>query len=263
MMRLAALAGLLVVAQPAAAFDPFTAVGIDRRPDAVVPLAAPLRDADGRPTDLAQLGHGRPIVLVPVQHRCPNICGVTLAGLGRAVAAQRFVAGRDFTLVVFGIDPAEGPDAARQSLATLRQTAPALPAGGVAAVTGPAASVTAVTAALGYRYAWDDRRGQYAHLAATAVLTADGRLARWLYGVAPAPEDLTLALTEAGEGRLGGWAEQMLLLCYHYDPETGRYGSIITTALRLAGGLTAMLVGGLIGWALWRERRAGRRGTAP
>ena len=116
--------------------------------------------------------------------------------------------------------------------------------------------------ALGYRYAWDDSIGQYAHVAAVALLTGEGHLGRWLYGVSPDPADLKLALTEAGEGKLGSWGDQILLLCYHYDPKTGRYGPIIWTAMRVAGGATAATIIGLIALALLRERGAAKRGSS-
>lgn len=254
-MRLLLALVLVVLASPAAlAFDPFAKAGIDRRPNAAVPLDTAFRDESGRAMTLREAGAGRPILLVPVVHRCPNICGLTLAGIGEAVQLQKFVSGRDFTLVAFGIDPREGPDAAAQSIAGLRQNFPALQAG-VHGLTGDGPSIAAVMTPLGYRYAWDDELNQYAHIAAVAVLTPDGRLSRWLYGITPDPTDVRLALTEAGEGRVGTWADQLLLLCYHYDPQTGRYGSLIWTLLRVAGAGTALLGFVWIGLALRRERR--------
>jgi protein SCO1/2 len=261
MMRLLACFCLLVLVTgtPALAFDPFQEAGIDQRPGAEVPLDRVFRDEDGRSVTLRELARGKPIVLAPVLHRCPNICGVTLAGLAQAVRAQSFVPGRDFLIITFGIDPKEGPDAARDSLDELEKSFPTLPVKGIHAVTGKAEDIAAVTGALGYRYAWDERIGQYAHVAAVAVLTQDGHLARWLYGLQPDPTDLALAVTEAGEGKLGTWRDQLLLLCYHYDPETGRYGPLVGWLLRLGGAATAALGAGLIGAAILRERRASRR----
>jgi protein SCO1/2 len=254
-MRLLLALLLVVLGSPSAlAFDPFAKAGIDRRPNAAVPLDTAFRDETGRTMTLRAAGEGRPILLVPVVHRCPNICGLTLAGIGEAVQLQKFVSGRDFSLIAFGIDSREGPDAAAQSIAGLRQNFPALQAG-VHGLTGDAASIAAVMKPLGYRYAWDDDLNQYAHIAAVAVLTPDGRLSRWLYGITPDPTDVRLALTEAGDGKVGSWTDQLLLLCYHYDPKTGRYGSLIWTLLRVAGGATALVGLGWIWLALRRERR--------
>jgi protein SCO1/2 len=254
-MRLLLALLLVVLGAPGAfALDPFTKAGIDRLPDAAVPLDGAFRDETGRTLTLRAAGEGRPILLVPVMHRCPNICGLTLAGIGEAVQLQKFVSGRDFTLIAFGLDPREGPAEAALSIAGLRRNFPALQAG-VHGLTGDARSIAAVLKPLGYRYAWDDDLSQYAHIAAVAVLTPDGRLSRWLYGITPDPTDVRLALTEAGEGRVGSWTDQLLLLCYHYDPQHGRYGSVIWLLLRGAGGATALLGLGWIGLALWRERR--------
>jgi protein SCO1/2 len=253
-MRLLLVLLLIALAPPALAFDPFTKAGIDRRPNAAVPLDAAFRDETGRTLTLRTAGEGKPILLVPVMHRCPNICGLTLAGIGEAVQLQKFVSGRDFTLIAFGIDPREGPAEAALSIEGLRQNFPALQAG-VHGLTGDAPSIAAVLKPLGYRYDWDADLNQYAHIAAVAVLTPDGRLSRWLYGITPDPTDVRLALTEAGQGKVGTWTDQLLLLCYHYDPQTGRYGSLIWTLLRVAGGTTALLGIAWIGLAVRRERQ--------
>ena len=251
MIRLALL--LIALATPAAAFDAFAAAGIDARPGANVPLDRPFFDESGRTVTLAGISGGRPIVLAPVLHACPNICGVTLAGLAQAIAQQPYRAGTDFALVAFGIDPMETTADAAGSLDRLRQAFPEV--ADIHGLTGAAADVEAVTDALGYRYAWDPEIGQFAHMAAAAVLTPDGRLAAWLYGIAPDPKDLKLALTSAGQGQLGSWGDQLLLLCFHYDPKTGRYGSLVTGMLQAAGVATAGGGALLIGLALWRERR--------
>lgn len=248
---------LLIAPVRALAFDPFAATGIERRPNAVVPLDIAFTDESGRRVTLRALGGGKPVVLVPVLHKCPNICGVTLSGIMDAIMAQHYRPGDDFALVAFGIDPAEKPADAASSLAGLRRRFPKT-AGAIHALTGDGRSIRAVTDALGYRYGWDPDIRQYAHLAATAILAPDGRLSRWLYGLAPAANDLGLALTEAGRGQIGSWTDQLLLLCYHYDPVTGRYSPMIWLALRLAGAATVALILALIGMALWRDRRRER-----
>jgi protein SCO1 len=253
-MRLVLALLLIVLAVPARAFDPFAKAGIDRQPNARVPLDVPFRDEARRTMTLRGAGEGKPMLLVPVVHRCPNICGLTLAGIGEAVQLQKFVSGRDFTLVAFGLDPREGPAEAAESIAGLRQNFSALQAG-VHGLTGDAASIAAVLKPLGYRYDWDADLNQYAHIAAVAVLTPDGRLSRWLYGIAPDPTDVRLALTDAGEGKVGTWSDQLLLLCYHYDPKTGRYGTLIWTLLRMFGGATVLAGFAWIGLAIRRDRR--------
>ncbi|MEZ2126242.1 MULTISPECIES: SCO family protein [unclassified Sinorhizobium] len=240
-------------------FRPFDVVGIDPRPGAAVPLDGQFIDEAGRPVTLRKLAQGRPILLAPVLHDCPNICGLTLSGLMEAIEAQPFRPSKEFVVVAFGIDPHEGPREAQESLGQLRQRFSKL-TGGVHALTGSETNIRAVTDALGYRYAWDADTKQYAHEAAVALLTPQGTLSRWLYGLAPDAGDLKLALTEAGQGRLGNWGDRLLLLCYHYDPAMGRYSPAIKTALSVGGGATVVAGAGWITVMLLRERKRGRAG---
>jgi protein SCO1/2 len=223
--------------------DPFKSAAIVQRPGARIPLDGRFVTAGGEPTTLRALAGGKPLLIVPVQHECPNICGVTLAGIAAAIDGQtRYRPGRDFVVVALGIDPREGPAAARDDLARLgrqRTDATWRPV----AVTGAEAAIRQVTDALGYRYAWSQPLRQYAHMSGTAVLTADGRMSSWLYGLAPTAAELDQALALARSGRSGGIMQRVLLLCFHYDPQTGRYSLAITRALRIAGILTALGIG--------------------
>jgi protein SCO1/2 len=258
MRSLVALLAVLIFAGAAQArvepFDPFGLAGVDQKPGAQVPLDAAFQDEAGRRVTLRSLAGGKPLVIAPVQHHCPNICGLTLEGLSAAITGQSYRPGRDFAVVALGIDPRERPADAMTS----EQRLPKGP--GVHALVGEAAPVGAVTHALGYRYAWDPRIGQYAHIAAVAVLTPDGRLSHWLYGVSPRPGDLHLALTDAGAGRLGGIVDQIRLLCYHFDPKNGRYDSTVMTAARWMGGLVTAGLVLMVGALAWRSRR--RTGAA-
>jgi len=207
-------------------------------------------------TNLARLGHGRPMLLVPVLHDCPNLCGVTLDGLASAMRAGGVTGDREAAVVAFGIDPKESVADARLSIAKLVLRHPEL-AGRVHATVANGATDRAVTDALGYHYAYDPRIGQIAHAAAIAVLTPDGRFSRWIYGLAPEPADLNAALAEARAGRTGGLVRQLILLCYHYDPVTGRYGLAIAWLLRAACLATILA---LLLYMLLSKRRGGERG---
>lgn len=244
------LALVWVLIGAAAPFDPFGSATIEERPGAVIPTSLPLVTADGRAVTLGQLAAGKPLLLIPVLHQCPNFCGVTSTGFARSIAGQRYRAGHDFTVALFGIDPREGRAAAMTDLARLQKGGALEALGPPAALTGSAATIRATTYALGYRYAFDPRIGQYAHVAAAAVLTRDGRLSSWLYGIDPPPADLQRAIGAALLDRSGGLFDRIILLCYHYDPSTGTYTPAIERLLQLFALLTVVGLGALLfrGW---------------
>lgn len=255
-MKARALALLAIAALATGAVDPndpFKAASIVERPGAAIPLDEPFADAAGRPVTLRQIAGGKPLLITPVQHECPNICGVTLAGIAAAIDGQaKYAPERDFAIVALGIDPHEGPAEARDDLRRLARQRPDA-TWQPAALTGDERAIHAVTDALGYRYAWSDRLRQYAHVSGTAVLTPQGKLSSWLYGLAPTSAQLDAAVAQARAGRSGGVMQQLLLLCFHYDPQTGRYSLAIVKALRVAGIVTALLIA--LGIALLSRRR--------
>jgi protein SCO1/2 len=237
MIRVMVILLALIATTAGAPFDPFSVANIDEHPGARIPLTLPLTDSNSDLHSLAAIAAGRPLLLVPVLHDCPNLCGVTLDGLAAAMRQAHIQSGRDAAVVAFGIDPKETPEDARRALGRLVERYPEL-AGRIHATVADQATIRAVTDALGYHYAWDARIGQYAHAAAVAVVTPDGHFSRWLYGLAPEPADLTTALAEARAGKTGGWTKRLLLLCYHYDAATGRYTLAIDWLLRSFGLLT-------------------------
>jgi protein SCO1/2 len=236
--------------------DPFRAASIVEAPGMQIPIDQPFVDSAGRPVTLRKIAGGKPLLITPVQHECPNICGVTLSGIADAIDRQsKFKPGRDFAIVALGIDPREGPAQARDDLRRLAAQRPNA-AWQPVALTGSDKAIRAVTDALGYRYAWSDQLRQYAHLSGTAVLTTDGRLSSWLSGLSPTPTRLDAAIAQAMAGRSGGVMQQILLLCFHYDPQTGRYSLAITRVLRLAGVATVLLMALVIGLLSRRGRTA-------
>jgi protein SCO1/2 len=232
--------------------DPAGLAGVSPPPFARAPMDLAFEDQHGRRVTLAGLAGGKPLVVVPVQHACRNLCGLTLEDLRTALAGQPRRAGVDFTVVAFGFDPREGPADAARSAARLGGGR------GVAAVVGSAAADAAVTGALGYRYSWIAATGQYAHMAAVAVLTPDGRLVRWFPGLGEKPAELAAALGQAAHGQAPGLGDQIRLLCFHFDPATGRYTLAIWRVVQAAGLATAVLLAAGVAAALWRGRRAGR-----
>jgi len=254
--RLLALPAIVALATGAVdPNNPFKSATIDERPGAQIPLDGAFVTADGQTTTLRQIAGGKPLLLVPVQHECPNICSVTLSGIAGAIDGQsRYRPGRDFAIVAFGFDPREGPAQARDDLNRLAQAhrgrwQPV-------ALTGAVGPIAAVTSALGYRYAWSKPLRQFVHVSGTAVLTPDGKLSSWLYGLSPTPAEMEKALGQAATGKSGGIMERLILLCCYYDPQTGQYSLAITKVLQVAGIATVLLMALAIVLLSWRRRTA-------
>jgi protein SCO1/2 len=257
MLMLALLWLMTLQSSAAQTFDPFSAAGIDpARVGEHLALDARFTDQHDRSVRLGDLLNGKPALLVPLYYRCPNVCGAALSTLFSQLANQPYRVGRDFKVIAFSFDPREDASAAREELAKLSQHWPTLAnESGLHLLTGDAVASQALARSVGFDYRYDDQQQQYAHSSAVAVVTGDGRLSRWLYGLGYQADDLRLALTEAGQGKLGALKEQLLLLCYHYDPQSGTYNSRIILMLQVAGVATVLVLGLFILRALRRERR--------
>lgn len=236
--------------------DPFAAMGIDSRPGAAVPAQTQFRDETGRTVEIADYLGQRPVILAPVYYHCPNLCGTTLRRLTASLEKVPLSPGADYEVIAVSIDPREGPadaaDAKAQALASAEGAARA----GFHFLTSTDEEIRRLTQAIGFRYRWDPGLQQYAHAAAVAVLTPRGEIARWLYGFSYQATDLRLALIEAGQGRIGSVADKILLLCYHYDPVTGRYDGLVWGVLQWTCAATVLIMAGLAVWSIRRERRA-------
>lgn len=241
---------LFVLGVPAHAESPLTDVRFDQRLGAQVPRDLEFRDETGRYLLLGDLLDGRPLVLVPGYYRCPMLCGQVRDGLLDALKGAAPTAGVDFRLVSYSIAPTEGPASATLLRHAALQRYDRRRADWTW-LTGSAASIRALSDALGFHAVLDPEKREYAHGSGVVVLTPDGRVARVLYGISFRSRDLELALAEASGGQVGRPLDALLLLCYRYDPREGRYGFAIMTALRLAGVATVLLMG----LAILRMRR--------
>lgn len=255
-MKALLLMALLVAAggvpDARAAFGVTEATGIDQSPGARVPLDLSFREADGRTVTLREISAGRPFLLVPVLYRRLDARGAPLEGVAAAVMGLPRVARDNLPVVAFAIDPREERSDATAMIKALRPRYPGFQT--LVALTGDRENIAAVSAALGYRYAWDGKIGQFDHVAATAVMTPDGFVGRWLYGPTPATSELRLALDEASAGQIGTFSDRMLLLCYHYDPANGCYALSMPGVMRLGAGATVLLLAGFVGRGLRQDR---------
>jgi protein SCO1/2 len=199
----------------------------------------------------------RPLLLVFSYFNCPMLCPLVLDGVVRAVKPLSLEPGRDFDVIVLSIDERDTPEAARTKKAEyVGRYGRSSSAAGWHFLTGDRRAIESMTREAGFNYAFDEASNQFVHAAAIFVLTAEGKIARVLYGVDYAPKDVRLALVEAGNGRIGSIIDQIQLYCYHYDPAAGKYGLVIMNSLRLAGSATVLALVTFISLMLWRDRRA-------
>ncbi|MCC7008129.1 MAG: SCO family protein [Acidobacteria bacterium] len=229
--------------------------GLEQKLNGAVPLDTRFVDEAGRDVTLGQYFGARPVVLALVYYECPMLCTQVLNGLAGSLEALPFTPGQEFDIVAVSFDAGETPAMAAAKRDAFLRRYRHDGAGGVHFLTGRAESIERLTQAVGFRFAYDAAIDQYAHPAVLTVLTPDGRVSRYLFGIEFAPRDLRLALVEAGERRIGSAIDQMLLFCYHYDPQSGKYGVAITNLVRLGGVLTVAALGTFIWVNLRRERR--------
>jgi protein SCO1 len=237
-------------------------VGIEQRLDAQLPPDLIFRDETGKAVKLGDYFGRKPLILNLVYYNCTMLCGEALAGLFSAMRLIKFDVGNEFDVVTVSFDPRETPEmAAAKKADYVKRYGRAGAAGGWHFLTGQPESINALTKAVGFQYQYDARTNQYAHATAIMVLTPQGRISRYFYGVDFPPKDLRLGLVEASQGKIGNAVDAVLLYCYHYNPETGKYGAMVSNILRMAGAATILLLGGLL-FILWRLDSSVTRKTA-
>jgi protein SCO1/2 len=236
-------------------------VGFDQNLGGRIPLDLPFKDETGRDVRLGDYFGERPVVLSLVYYRCPMLCTISLNGLARALKVLSFVPGQEFEVLTVSFDPSETPElAAAKKKTYMVQYERAEGARGWHFLTGDKAAIAALTKAVGFRYAWDEATKQFAHPAGILVISPDGTITRYLFGVEYSPKDLRLALVDSAEGRIGNPVDQVLLYCYQYDPSTGRYSASIMNIVRLGGLLTVV---GMITLILWMSLRSRSQAKSP
>jgi protein SCO1/2 len=249
---------LVAAAPPKEALTPefLSTLAFDQKPGAVVPLDMILRDATGAPVRLGNLLKGKPAVLVLADYECIHLCSVVLNATFESVRQLRLTAGKDYEIIVVSIRPEELPTTARDRQHTYSTRYGRGEQGWHFLVQGKM-PVRQLADAVGFRYAYDTITRQFAHPSGIMVLTPDGRVSRYLQGIEYKAQDLQQALTEAGRSRIGPIAQRLLLLCFHYDPTTGKYGLIITRVVQIAGLGTVAVLAAMIGFLKHREKMRG------
>jgi protein SCO1/2 len=222
-------------------------VGIQQNLNQQIPPDLAFTDDLGGHVQLRDYFGKRPLVLNLVYYNCPMLCGEVLSGLTNSLRMMKFDVGREFDVITVSFDPHETPEmAAAKKAEFLQRYKRAGAEQGWHFLVGDQGAIAALTNAAGFQYQYNDKTRQFAHATAIMILTPEGRIAQYYYGVEYPPKDLRLGLVEAGQGKIGNVVDQMLLYCYHYDPAQGKYSAVILRVLRLAGVATMLFLGSFI-----------------
>jgi protein SCO1/2 len=261
-MRAAALALVLVLlggprARAQVGIPPaLSAVRIDQRLGAQVPLDLTFRDEQARPVRLGEVGGGKPVLLVLAYIRCPRLCSVVLQNVVECARGIPFDAGQQYQVVVVSFDPREGPElaAAAKRKAAEDYGRPGAE-NGWHFLTGEEPAIRRLADAVGFRYIYDAKKDEYRHSAGIMVLTPRGKVARYFFGIRYPARDVRLGLVEASEGKIAAPADRALLMaCLSYDPQTGNYTVAVMKLLRLAAALTVLALAAYMA-VNWRRAR--------
>ena len=238
----------VVLGQAQAGWRPalLRSVGIDQKMGAQVPLDLSFNDESGHAVTLRQY-FGKPVILALVYYQCPSLCNMVLNGVLRSVKSLAMSAGDQYDIVAVSFDPRETWEmaAAKKAVYVRGYNRPGSDQGWHF-LTGPDASSKLLADAVGFRYAYDAMNNQYAHGSAIILLTPDGRVSRYFFGIDYPARDVRLGLVEASGRRIGSAVDAVMLYCYHYDPSNGKYGFVIMNALRLAGFVTVAALAGFM-----------------
>ncbi len=231
-------------------------VAFEQKINQPLPLQLTFRDEAGRTVALGDYFGRRPVVLALVYYECPMLCTYVLDGLVRTLRPLSFNPGQDFDVVVVSFNPKETPAlAAAKKENYLKSYGRPGTTNGWHFLTGEAESIRRLTEAVGFRFLYDESTAQYAHASGVVVVTPQGKLFRYFYGIDYPSRDLRLALVEASSNKLGTVTDQLLLFCYHYDPTTGKYGLLITRVLQILCLSTVFFLGVFLVTMFRRERR--------
>jgi protein SCO1/2 len=234
-------------------------VGIDQRLDEQVPLDLVFRDEAGKAVALGNYFGSKPVILVLAWYRCPRLCSLVLNGLVEGLRAIDYEIGNQFTIITVSIDPREQPElAAAKKAAYVEQYGRPGARTGWHFLTGDQPAIQRLAESVGYRYVYDSERDQFGHDSAIMVLTPDGKIARYFFGIDYPARDLRFGLEDAAAGKIGSpIARPLRLLCFAYDPATGTYTLMTMRLVRVGSALTVLAIAVLVLRAWRRERRSG------
>ena len=219
-------------------------VGIQQNLNQQIPADLVFTDDLGRKVRLGDYFGHKPLILNLVYFTCPMLCGEELSGLESALRVLKFDVGKEFDVITVSFDPRDTPEAAAQKKEQVlrRYKRPGAELGWHFLV-GQQDAINAITKAAGFQYEYDQTTGQFAHTTAIMVLTPEGRITQYYFGIDYPPKDLRLGLVEASQNKIGSLVDELLLYCYHYDPEKAKYSATVMRVLRLMGVATLLCLG--------------------
>jgi protein SCO1 len=231
------------------------AVDLEQKLGAQVPLDVTFRDETGRPVALKEYFGRRPVILSFVYYSCEDLCPLVLDGLVRSLRPISFNIGGEFDVLTVSFDARDTPElaAAKKSDFVGQYSRPGAEESSHFLI-GDEAAIKSLTEAAGFRFNYESERDRFGHATGIILLTPEGTIARYFYGIEFSPRDLRLGLIEATDGKIASPIDQLLLFCYHYDPATGKYGLVITNIVRLAGIATVIALVTFIAVMLRRDR---------
>jgi protein SCO1/2 len=231
-------------------------VSIQQKLNAQLPLDLMFRDESGKIVRLRDYFRGKPVLINFMYYRCPMLCSMVMEGITSTLTELKFDAGKEFDVITVSIDPRDMPrEAAAKKDKYIKRYGRLGAANGWHFLTGNESTIHALTNAVGFHYAYDPQHDQFAHGTVLIVSTPQGKISRYLYGFEYKPRDLRLALVEASASKIGTASDQLLLLCYHYDPATGKYSRSAMNFVRAGGIATVISLASFIIIMIRRERQ--------
>ena len=231
-------------------------IGIDQKLGEQIPMDLTFTNEAGHSVRIGDYFGDKPIVLTLVYYDCPMLCNQVLTSLLRAMNVLAFGIGTEFDVLTVSVDPGETHElAAAKRAEYLKNYRGRDGSNGWHFLTGQQDQIEQLASAVGFRYEYEEQTDQYIHASGIMVLTPAGKLARYFYGIDYPPRDLRWGLVEAADGAIGSAVDQLLLMCYSYDPMTGKYGVYIRNSLRIGAVATVLALGSFVVVMLRRERR--------
>jgi protein SCO1/2 len=252
----AAISAVAQVPNASTPVDVLQSVGIDQHLNEPLPLDLTFRNEAGETVKLGDYFGKKPVLISLVYYECPMLCTLVLNGELKALRALDFTVGKEFEAVTVSFDPKDTPEQATAKKANYLEKYERTGAEkGWHFLTGDQENVKKLADAIGFKYAYVEETGEYAHSSGIMIATPDGKMSKYFYGIEYSARDLRLGLVDAADGKIGSLVDQIQLFCFHYDPLTGKYGVAIMRIIRVAGTAMVLLLAGFVYWSLRSEKK--------